>query len=300
MSEPPAQIPPDSEILSPVEEEDPQVLQQTGEEAPIIPPQQPVRQSTQQRRMTARAMESIQQQDLDKAIIFSAEYYDQQLIAEEEIDRHMEDSIAFSASNNPDTLYYHQAMRQPDRDSFIQVIIKEVNRHIEGQHWEMVRKEEIPKGAKVLDAVWAFKKKQDIKTQQVYKHKERLDVHGGQQQYGINYFDTYATVVTWPLVWMALILSLLHGWYTRQIDFVMAYPHADIKHDLNMKLPTGIEANCGSDGEYILKLRKNIYGQKQARQVWYTHLKDGLLSSGFIMLEVDKCVFYRGRMMFLC
>eukprot|EP00957_Ditylum_brightwellii_P028353 2141234-Ditylum_brightwellii.AAC.1 len=65
---------------------------------------------------------------------------------------------------------------------------------------------------------------------------------------------------------MALILALLREWYTRQIDFVMAYPHVDIEHDLYMKLPAGIEANCGDDGEYALKLRKNIYGQKQAGQ----------------------------------
>eukprot|EP00957_Ditylum_brightwellii_P109452 8348259-Ditylum_brightwellii.AAC.1 len=36
---------------------------------------------------------------------------------------------------------------------------------------------------------------------------------------------------------------------------------------LYMKLTLGIEASCGNDGEYVLKLRKNIYGQKQARRV---------------------------------
>eukprot|EP00957_Ditylum_brightwellii_P133566 10183699-Ditylum_brightwellii.AAC.1 len=69
--------------------------------------------------MTAKAMESIQQQDLDEVIIFSAEYYDQQLIAEEEIERLKKDIITFAARNNPDTLYYHQAIRESDRDSFI-------------------------------------------------------------------------------------------------------------------------------------------------------------------------------------
>eukprot|EP00957_Ditylum_brightwellii_P209550 15362232-Ditylum_brightwellii.AAC.1 len=66
---------------------------------------------------------------------------------------------------------------------------------------------------------------------------------------------------------MALILSLLHEWHTRQIDFMMAYPHADVEHDLYMKLPPGIEASWGDDGEYVLKLSKNIYGQKQAGRV---------------------------------
>eukprot|EP00957_Ditylum_brightwellii_P137548 10486078-Ditylum_brightwellii.AAC.1 len=57
---------------------------------------------------------------------------------------------------------------------------------------------QVPPGTKILDSVWAMKRKQDIKTQKIYRHKARLNVHGGQQEYGISYVDTYAPVVTWP------------------------------------------------------------------------------------------------------
>eukprot|EP00957_Ditylum_brightwellii_P081808 6224189-Ditylum_brightwellii.AAC.1 len=71
---------------------------------------------------------------------------------------------------------------------------------MEGQHWELTKKGKVPFGVKILDSVWAFKKKQDIKTGKVIKYKTRLNVHGGQQQYGVHYFDTYALVVMWSLV----------------------------------------------------------------------------------------------------
>eukprot|EP00957_Ditylum_brightwellii_P058553 4440384-Ditylum_brightwellii.AAC.1 len=78
----------------------------------------------------------------------------------------------------------------------------EINGHVEGEHWELVNKRDVPKGMKILDAA-------------------RLNVHGGQQQHGVHYFDTYAPVVTWASVRMALILSIINCWETRQIDFVM-------------------------------------------------------------------------------
>eukprot|EP00957_Ditylum_brightwellii_P145637 11088857-Ditylum_brightwellii.AAC.1 len=63
---------------------------------------------------------------------------------------------------------------------------------------------------------------------------------------------------------MALILSIINRWETRQIDFVMAYPHVDIECNLYMKLPAGVEMIDGLGDGFVLKLKENIYGQKQA------------------------------------
>ena len=38
--------------------------------------------------------------------------------------------------------------------------------------------------------------KRRITTQEVYKWKAHLNVHGGQQEHGVHYWDTYAPVVT--------------------------------------------------------------------------------------------------------
>eukprot|EP00957_Ditylum_brightwellii_P032649 2475082-Ditylum_brightwellii.AAC.1 len=67
----------------------------------------------------------------------------------------------------------------------------------------------------MLDAVWVMKQKMDIKTRQITKYKARLNVHGGQQQYRINYVDTYAPVVTWSSVRLILAMAILNAWATR-------------------------------------------------------------------------------------
>lgn len=92
-----------------------------------------------------------------------------------------------------------------------------------------------------------MRRKRDIKTREVYKHKARLNLHGGQQIKGVHYDETYSPVVQWASVRMALILSIVHGWSSRQIDFVLAFPQADIPHDNYMKLLKGVKT-VHSDG----------------------------------------------------
>ena len=40
----------------------------------------------------------------------------------------------------------------------------------------------------------------------------------------------------------------------------------------------------------VLQLLKNMYGQKQARQVWNHHLKDALRQVEFKKSSMDECV----------
>jgi hypothetical protein len=144
-----------------------------------------------------------------------------------------------------------------------------------------------------------MKRKRDLVSQKVLKHKARLNVHGGQQQHGVNFFETYSPVVAWFSIRILLTLALLNRWYTRQIDFVMAYPQAPVECDIYMKLPKGIETRYGNGKTHVLKLLKNLYGQKQAGRVWNEHLVSGLREIGFKQSKVDECVFYRGQTIFV-
>ncbi len=49
----------------------------------------------------------------------------------------------------------------------------------------------------------------------------------------------------------------------------------------------------------MLKLLKNIYGQKQAGRVWNEYLVDKLRSIGFKPSLIDNCVFYRDDVIFM-
>ena len=49
----------------------------------------------------------------------------------------------------------------------------------------------------------------------------------------------------------------------------------------------------------MLKLKKNLYGQKQAARVWNEHLKTGLFKIGFTPSKIDECLFYRDNVIFM-
>ena len=49
----------------------------------------------------------------------------------------------------------------------------------------------------------------------------------------------------------------------------------------------------------VLKLHRNLYGQKQAGRVWYEYLCKRLITkAGFVQSKHDKCIFYQGKVMY--
>ena len=85
------------------------------------------------------------------------------------------------------------------------------------------------------------------------------------------------------------------------MDFVAAFPQAPVERELYMQIPKGIEANVdGNTNDYVLKLHRNIYGQKQAGRVWNDYLVEKLINEvGFTQSKEDKCLFYHGQVMYV-
>ncbi len=125
----------------------------------------------------------------------------------------------------------------------------------------------------------------------------RLNIHGSKQVYGVNCTETFSPVVTWITVRLILILSLIYKWRTRQVDFVLAFPQADIECPMYMGLPKGIEMKTGGKS-HMLQLVKNLNGQKQAGRVWKRHLHSKLTSIGFQQSKYNKCLYFRGNTLF--
>jgi hypothetical protein len=217
---------------------------------------------------------------------------------EYEIQRDMADPIAFAASTDPDVMYLHEAMKQPDKKEFVQAMVDEVTTHTERGHWKIIEVADVPIGTKILPAVWAMRRKRRIMSREVYKWKARLNVHGGKQTHGVDYWETYAAALKWSSIRFFLTQALIHGWHTRQLDFVLAYPQADVECDLYLEIPQGFEFE-GSRKTHCLKLIKNLYGSKAAGRVWQQHLFKGLADIGFKQSDTDECVFYRGSTVFM-
>ena len=140
--------------------------------------------------------------------------------------------ITFDTSNNTDNLYYHQAMKEPDTREFKKAIIKEVNTNTKRNHWELIPREKVPKVEQVLPSEWTFKRKKDIKTKRVFKHKACLNLPGGKQEYALNFFKPLSHVINWFISRMVLVLSIINGWSSRQVDFVLTFPQANIEFDM--------------------------------------------------------------------
>src|SRR6056300_496482 len=130
-------------------------------------------------------------------------------------------------------------MQQPDKDKFLEAMIKEISDHTNRGHWRITTKREMfEKGYKhrPIMAVWSFKRKRDP-FGNITKYKARLCCHGGQTIKGIHYDETFSPVVSWSTVRLMLVLSIIHNWHARQIDFVLAFPQAKVRKDIYMNIP---------------------------------------------------------------
>jgi hypothetical protein len=145
----------------------------------------------------------------------------------------------------------------------VEAVIAEVNEHVDNKHWQLTKRSEVPPNNDVLPSVWSMRCKRDITTNEIKKYKAHLNLHGGKQEFGTNYYKMYAPVVTWFSIRLLIVVGIIFGWALRQCDFVMAYPQAPIECDMYMELPQGIQVSEGDSSDYVLKLLKNIYGQKQ-------------------------------------
>ena len=58
--------------------------------------------------------------------------------------------IAMKASVDPDTMYLHEAMKQPDRKHFLKAMDKEATNQHQNGNCDIVKRDTIPKGTKVL------------------------------------------------------------------------------------------------------------------------------------------------------
>ena len=126
-------------------------------------------------------------------------------------------------------------------------MLKELTDQFENGNFTVIHKDKVPKGSTILPAVWQMKRKRDAKTGAIKKHKARLNIDGSRMKKGEHYDMTYSPVASWNSVRMLLTLTALHGWHTKQIDFVQAFAQAPIERTLYMKIPAGVVLEDGSD-----------------------------------------------------
>jgi hypothetical protein len=109
-------------------------------------------------------------------------------------------------------LHLHQALRQPDSRQFVDLVIQEINIHVDQKQWEVTPRADVPEDTNVLPSVWAVRRKCNLTTGKVTKHKAHLNLHGGKQEIGMTYYDTYTPVVAWFAIRLMIVFGILFSW----------------------------------------------------------------------------------------
>jgi hypothetical protein len=196
---------------------------------------------------------------------------------------------------NSESLTFTQALAEPDAIDFLRAADHEVREHEARGHWLKVPRSTMPKHHTPIPAVWSMKRK--IRPDgSLVKHKARLCAGGHRQVFELNYWDTYSPVVQWATVRLLLIIASIENLHTRQVDFVLAFPQADLDVVIYMNLPQGFDEGPIPS---VLLLKKNLYGLKQASMTWFEKLRSGLKDRGFHQSSVDCCCFIKSDFIFL-
>ena len=109
------------------------------------------------------------------------------------------------------------------------------------------------------------------------KKKARLVARGFSQIYGMDYDDIFAPVARLTTLRMLMALGARMKMVTCHMDVVTAFLYGDIDRELYMEAPDGF-----SEGSKVWRLRKAIYGLKQASKCWHDKIKGKLNEIGFV------------------
>jgi hypothetical protein len=147
------------------------------------------------------------QYDVQSCLLSLNDHEDQELWSEQHL-------LAFKASTDPDTMYHHQAMKQPDREKFKEAMQKECEAHYKKGNYKLIKRDELPEGVTLLSSVWQMKRKRKPSTGEISKYKARMNVDGSQMIKGLHYEETYAPVVQWATIRFFISLAILSNWHT--------------------------------------------------------------------------------------
>ena len=101
----------------------------------------------------------------------------------------------------------------------------------------------------------------------------------------------------WSTLRTIFVLSKVLGWSSRKVDCAQAFPQAKLDNDeeISMYIPRGFHVDVAKNRpNYVLKIKKNVYGLKQASYDWSELLKTGLFKLGFKQSKVDPYLYLKG------
>ncbi|KAL4333668.1 hypothetical protein GQ457_07G003260 [Hibiscus cannabinus] len=125
----------------------------------------------------------------------------------------------------------------------------------------------------------------------IERYKARLVAKGFTQREGIDYTETFSPVSKKDSLRIVLALVTQFDLELQQMDVKTAFLNGDLEEEVYMKQPEGF---FSSDGENLVcKVKKSIYGLKQASRQWYLKFHEVISSFGFVENIMDQCIYQK-------
>lgn len=114
---------------------------------------------------------------------------------------------------------------------------------------------------------------------------------GFNQQPGLDFYDTFSLVIKITTIRLVLSLVLHFNWKIEQLDAKNAFLHGFLEEHIFMQQLQGFVDLAFP--KHVCRLRKAIYGLRQAPRAWYARFSTFLLSKGFRQCHTDNSLFVR-------
>ncbi|KAL0285677.1 UNVERIFIED_CONTAM: Retrovirus-related Pol polyprotein from transposon RE1 [Sesamum radiatum] len=121
------------------------------------------------------------------------------------------------------------------------------------------------------------------------RYKARLVAKGYNQVEEVDYVDKFSPVAKAVTVQVFLALASSYSWLVHQVDINNAFLHGFLYEDIYMQAPAGYSVLKG----HVCKLKRSLYGLKQASRQWNLELTSKLLAFGFLQSAHDHCLFIK-------
>ncbi|CAI7750055.1 unnamed protein product, partial [Closterium sp. NIES-54] len=190
-----------------------------------------------------------------------------------------EDEIAhcyWAAVPEPKTLA--EALSGPDAEKWRQSVKEEYHSLQENETWQLC---ELPPGKNAISSKLIFRHKYGHDGE-LTCYKSRLVAKGFQQTKGKDFDEIFAPVGKGTTLRVMLGMAANRGWRIKQMDITTALLNGIIMEELYMQQPEGLDDGSGR----VCRLKKAIYGLKQAPCAWYHKLEETLLAGG------SSCAWY--------
>ena len=185
-----------------------------------------------------------------------------------------------------------QAMSSTEREYWIAGARDELKSLADLNVFVLVPRTDLPRGHRPLQGKLVCKRKRDD-TGKIVRYKVRYVAKGFAQRYGIDYDKTTAPTVRLEAFRAILHIAATLDWDLKQFDIKTAFLHGVLPDNetMYMQQPPGFEAP-GKE-EWVMKLKKSIYGMKQAGRIWNQTFHKTVTEWGFERLQCEWCIYRR-------